>query len=109
MKINQCGFKPVHLTEDNLFILKSINESYAVETKTNIHAAFIDFSKFFDTIDRVYLFYKLLKNDITGKVYDIIKSMYANPQYSVMVNGIISPKFTSSFGVKQGRCMSPVS
>ena len=34
--------------------------------------------------------------------------MYANPQYSVMVNGMISLKFTSSFGVKQGCCMSPV-
>ena len=107
-KINQCGFKPEHRTEDNLFILKSIHESYAVETNTNIHAAFIDFNKFFDTIDRMYLFYKLLKNNITGKVYNIIKSMYANPQYSVMVNGMISPKFTSSFGVKQGCCMSPV-
>ena len=107
-KINQCGFKPDHRTEDNLFILKSIHESYAVETNTNIHAAFIDFSKFFDTIDRMYLFYKLLKNNITGKVYNIIKSMYANPQYSVMVNGMISPTFTSSFGVKQGCCMSPV-
>ena len=63
-KINQCGFKPDHRTEDNLFILKSIHESYAVETNTNIHAAFIDFSKFFDTIDRMYLFYKLLKNNI---------------------------------------------
>ena len=63
-KINQCGFKPDHLTEDNLFIIKSIHESYAVETNTNIHTAFIDFSKFFDTIDRMCLFYKLLKKTI---------------------------------------------
>ena len=103
-KINQCGFKPDHHTEDNLFIRKS----YVVETNTNIHAAFIDFSKFLDKIDIIYLFYKLMKNNITGKVYNIIKSMYANPQYSVMVNGMLSPKFTSSFGVKQGCCMSPV-
>ena len=34
--------------------------------------------------------------------------MYANPQYSVMVNCMISPKFTSSFVVKQGCCISPV-
>ena len=40
-KINQCGFKQDHCTEDDLFVFKSINESYALETSTNIHAAFV--------------------------------------------------------------------
>ena len=95
-KINQCGFKPDHCQEDNLFKLKTLHEG----TNTNIHTAFIDFSQFFDTIDIIYSFYKLLKNNIAGKIYTIIKSMYANPQYPVMANGMISPEFTTSFGVK---------
>ena len=37
---------------------------------------------FFNTMDIIYLFYKLLKNNITEKVYNAIKSVYANPQYS---------------------------
>ena len=44
---------------------------------------------------------------ITRKVYNIIKSMYVNPQYSLMTNGMISLTFTTSSGVKQGCCMSP--
>ena len=34
--------------------------------------------------------------------------MYANPQYFVMINGVISPKFSSSNGVNQGCSLSPI-
>ena len=54
------------------------------------------------------MLYKLLKHGITGNVYNIIKSMYENPRYCVMVNGKASPYFTSSYGVKQGCSMSPI-
>ena len=53
-------------------------------------------------------FYKLLKYGITGNLYKIIKSMYDDPQYSVLVNGAISPKVCSSYGVKQGCSFSPI-
>ena len=49
-RMNQCGYKQDHRTEDNLFILKSIHESYAINKRKNIYAAFVDFSKFFDSI-----------------------------------------------------------
>ena len=106
--MNQCGFKPDHRTEDNLFILKTIHETYCMKNGKKIYVAFVDFSKFFDTINRNFLFYKLLKYGITGNIYKVIKSMYANPQYFVMINGAISPKFSSSNGVKQGCSLSPI-
>ena len=99
--MNQCGFKPDHRTEDNLFILKTIHETYCMKNGKKIYAAFVDFSKCFDTINRSFLFYKLLKYGITGNIYKVIKSMYANPQYFVMINGVISPKFSSSNGVNR--------
>ena len=107
-RMNQCGYKQDHRTEDNLFILKSIHESYAMNKRKNIYAVFVDFSKFFDSINRKFMLYKLLKHGITGNVYNIIKSMYDNPRYCVMVNGKASPNFTSSYGVKQGCSMSPI-
>ena len=107
-KINQCGFKPDHRTEDNLFILRTINEEHSMNKGKKLYAAIVDFSKFFDTINRNFLFYKLLKYGITGNLYKIIKSMYDDPQYSVLVNGAISPKFSSYYGVKQGCSLSPV-
>ena len=102
--MNQCGFKPDHRTEDNLFILKTIHETHCMKNGKKIYVAFFDFSKFFDTINRNFLFYKLLKYDITSNIYKVIKSMYENPQYFVM----ISLKFSSSNWVKQGCSLSPI-
>ena len=68
----------------------------------------MDFSKFFDTIDRNMLLYKLMKYGITGSIYKLIKSMYDDCVYAVRANNTISDLFTSSTGVKQGCPLSPV-
>ena len=78
-----------------------------MENKT-VYRAFVDFSKFFDKINRKFLLYKLLRYNITGNVYTIIKSMYSNTSYQILVNGNLSPKLSASIGVKQGCCMSPI-
>ena len=46
-----------------------------------LYVAFIDFKNFFYIIDRSCLLYKLLKYSITGRAYNIIKSMYRNSGY----------------------------
>ena len=73
---NQCGFKKDHRTEDNLFLLRNIHEKYVKRGKKKVYAAFVDFSKFFDKINRHIMFYKLLKYGITGKIYHLIKSVF---------------------------------
>ena len=78
-----------------------------MENKT-VYTAFVDFSKFFDKINRKFLLYKLLRYNITGNVYNIIKSMYSNTSYQILVIGNLSPKLSASLGVKQGCCMSPI-
>jgi len=107
-KLNQCGFKADHRTEDNVFVLNTIYEKYVIHQNKKIYVAFIDFSKFFDKINRELMFYKLLKYNITGKVYNLIKSMYSNTMYQIVAQGYISPKLPATLGVKQGCCMSPV-
>ena len=106
--IKQCGFKADHRTEDNLVILNTLFNSYVVNKNQNVYIAFVDFSKFFDTINRDMLLYKLLRYGITGPIYDIIKSMYRNTRYQVRIGDQVSPKFCANSGVKQGCCMSPV-
>ena len=69
---NQCGFKKDHRTEDMLFVLNSTYELYVVNKNQIICLAFVDFSKYFDMINRKLLFYKLLKYGITGHVYHVI-------------------------------------
>ena len=105
-KFNQCGFKADHRTEDNLFILNTIYEKYINTGNETLYTAFVDFSKFFDKINRKFLLYKLLKYNITGNVYNIIKRMYSNTSYQILINGNLSPRLSASLGVKQGYCMS---
>ena len=106
--VNQCGFKSDHRTEDSLFIINTLFDSYIKQQDKKLYVAFVDFSKFVDKINRTYLLYKLLKYGITGKTYDIIKSMFANTGYRVRVSDHLSPRFIASLGVKRGCCLSPM-
>ena len=105
--IHQCGFKKDHRTEDNLFILDTIHDKYVKEMKKDVYLAFIDFSKFFDKINRDMMLYKLLKYDVNGSIYDIIKSVYKQTGYQVKMGDSVSPLFYGQNGLKQGCCMSP--
>ena len=58
-------------------------------------------------MDRSCLLYKLLKYGITGRAYNIIKSMYGNSGYRIRVGEYLSPRFVGDVGVKQGCCLSP--
>ena len=107
-KPNQCGFKKGHRTEDNVFILQSLYDHYVTNKSNKLYLAFIDFRKFFDTINRKALLYKLLKYGVTGKTYNIIKSMYEDTNYHIRCNKGLTPAFRSLCGVKQGCCTSPI-
>ena len=72
-----------------------------------IHAIF-SFSKLFDKNNRKFLLYKSLRYNFTARVYYIIKSMYSNTSYQILINGNLSPKLPPSLCVKQGRCPSPI-
>ena len=91
-----------------LFVLNSIYESYVVHKNQIIYLAFVNFSKYFDMINRKLLFYKLLKYGITGHVYHVIKSMYDDTRYRVKIRDRYSPSFRGTSGVKQGCSMSPI-
>ena len=85
-KFNQCGFKKDHRTEDNLFVLNTVYESHVVNKNEKSYVAFVDFTKYFDLINRNFLLYKLLKYGITGPIYYVIKSMYSATKYSVRIH-----------------------
>ena len=105
---NQCGFKNDHRTEDNLYILNREYESYVSRGKGNTCLAFVDFTKFFDTINREMLYYKLLKYGICGHIHHIIKSMYSATSYRMKIGDHISSSVFAASGVKQSCPMSPI-
>ena len=49
-----------------------------IRNNVSVFAIFIDLKKAFDFIDRDMLLYKLLLHNIDGKIYESIKSIYAN-------------------------------
>ena len=104
----QNGFKSKMRTEDNLFILKTAIHEMTVKRDKPLYVCFVDFSKFFDTINRDMLLYKLLKYGICGNMYNVIKSMYKNCSYSVKDHNGLSDFFKSTIGMKQGCPLSPL-
>ena len=59
-KLNQNGFREGRRTEDNIMIIKTRFESYVKKKKQKLFMAFVNFRKFFDTINRKNCFIKCL-------------------------------------------------
>ena len=67
----------------------------------------MDFKKAFDTVWRVGLWQKLVKNDISGKILKVIYNMYNCIKSCVKQNDQISGFFSCDVGVRQGENLSP--
>lgn len=78
-KINpsQFGFCKNNRTSDSLFVLKTLLNKYVNNEKKKVFGCFVDLRKAFDSVWRIGLLYKLLKNkDLGKKLYNTIKNMY---------------------------------
>ena len=64
---NQFGFRKSYSTTDSIFTLFSFFEILKSKKK-KLFCAFVDFEMAFDTVWRVALWYKLLLNNINGKM-----------------------------------------
>ena len=104
---NQAGFRKGHSTIDNIFILHLLSE-YCKHKHTKLFCSFIDFTKAFDNIWRSALWSKILKYNINGKVFNVIKNMYKNIKSCVNVNNQNSAFFQCCRGVRQGENLSPI-
>ena len=63
--------------------------------------------KAFDTVWRDGLWYKMLLNNINGKMYNIIQNMYNNITSCIVYNNAVSDYFACDNGVRQGENLSP--
>ena len=67
----------------------------------------MDQKKFFDFIDRDLLKYKLIANNVHGRFYRTICSIYSSTTARVKVNNLVSSSIEIKNGVLQGESMSP--
>ena len=110
--LNQIGFRRGYRTAYHLFILNAIIfqegvNSYFKKGKM-VYVCFIDFSKAYDTVWRVGLFYKLIKYGLSLKFIKLIENMYSNILYAVKLSDGITLFFSSTMGVRQGCNLSPM-
>jgi hypothetical protein len=70
----QAGFINTHSTADTIFILHSLINLY-LSKKKKLFCTFIDFSRALNTIWKVGIWQKLIENNISGKCFNVIKSL----------------------------------
>ena len=68
----------------------------------------IDLEKAFNSVWVDGLLFKLLEHNISGKMYQIIKSLLKTRVASIELNGYKSPKLQINIGVPQGSVLSPL-
>ena len=92
---------------DHVYVISSIVRN-RIENKKNTFAAFIDLAKAFDVVQRELLLYKLLLNNVDGKFYYSIKSLYTGTGSQVRVKGLHTDFFDIATGVRHGDVLSPL-
>lgn len=103
----QAGFRHGRGTPDNAFVLNHVIERFRSHKKP-LHAAFIDFRKAYDCVNRALLWKCLASLGIHGRILDSLMEMYAQVSMCVRVGGVLSECFPSELGVKQGDPLSPL-
>ena len=94
----QFGFKADHSTVDAIFILESLVNK-AIQDRKKLYYSFIDLKRAFDSVFRNGLWYRLIKNGVDGKLFQIIRSIYAGVKSCVRNMNTLSDFFSSEVGL----------
>ena len=105
---NQIGFMKGSGTADHIFLLQTIIEKVVKRGKKRLYAAFIDFKKAYDTVNRDLLLERLKSLGINGIFMHNIAAMYTKTEYSVKLKTGRSTNIQSNLGLKQGCPLSPM-
>ena len=73
-----------------------------LNSKKKLYCAFVDFEKCFDRLDRVFIWQKLLKENVSTKLINAIQAMYSVVKSVVRYKSPKSEFLDSNIGVKQG-------
>ena len=76
--LEQVGFEKKCRPADHLFVLKTLVSHYNNKGK-KLYTCFVDFQKAFDSVWRMGMFFKLLKNGIDPDLIKLIKICTINP------------------------------
>ena len=95
---SQISFLANNRTADHVLTLRTLIDKYVNRHQTKVYACFVDF----DSVWHDGLLYKLLKINIRGNFYNVIKSLYSNSTSSVRIGNSQTRSFQYARGVRQG-------
>lgn len=101
----QAGFRSGFSTTDHLQTINQIIEK-SKEYQQDIHIAFIDFMKAFDTIEHDMIWQALKNQGLPTKIIRIIRNLYTNSTARISLEFTGMP-FKLERGVRQGDPLSP--
>ncbi len=102
----QAAFRRSYSTIDHLQTINQLLEK-SKEHATEIHLAFIDFRKAFDTLEYRFLLNALKNQGVEPHLIDIIKQLHTNIKARIVTDKMEN-FFTVKRGVKQGDPLSPL-
>ena len=102
----QGGFRKGYSVQDSLFVMHSPISLYLSSDK-NLFGAFVDIKKAFDTVWRIGLSQKLIKNKIGGKMFRVILNFYTDIKSCVKNGDLHSNVFPWETGVRQTKSYLP--
>jgi len=104
----QAGFTKGKGTIDQIFIFQSIVSKYLSRKGGRFYSVFIDFSKAFDSVPHLHLFYSLVQEGLHGKIFRVLRDMYDKMRTCVQSSdGSIGELFPCMTGTRQGCMLSP--
>ena len=106
--MEQLGFMPGNRTSDAHILIHNIIQKYCHKENKRIYSCFVDFKKAFDSIPRGVLFQKLKSYGITGKFFNVLKTMYSHDSTRIKIGDELSDIIYPNQGVKQGCILSPL-
>ena len=103
----QAGFRRGYSTTDHIFALHAIIQFYQSKGK-QVYAAFVDYRKAFDFVDRASLWSKMLSLGINGNILKVICNIYSKAKSCIKSSKGASDFFRCNIGVRQGENLSPL-
>ena len=103
----QAGFRKGYSTADQVFNLQCLIQKYISKKKGRCYILFLDFETAFDRVPHSLLFYKLMKTGLHGKMFTVIRSMYAGMKSLIRTKLGLTDFIECLSGTRQGCRVSP--
>ena len=98
----QGGFRMGRGCRDQILSLVLIGQSMVDKKSSGMVAAFIDFRKVYDRVDRMKLWYCLGQYGIGGHFFTFLKGLYEGSMSQVRINNRLGKEFAVMRALRQG-------